>query len=221
MGTGQLVMVDKGDSHSVFRLSGDSLVESLTDQIERGCDEDFPALGVSGVFPADGLAPHELVLGDLIRRFPLTALCPYLIGGLSDSELLTVNALHDTQMRVWERAAHCRRIPHSVPRGRDERVAARPPAGVGPTVEDVQPRAVHGHGLRPRLRRGRRRPPGWLRDVGGAAVLRPAQRLGPTRRRLHRSAVHRPLSSPAAGSCAGCPARFGSCPLRASFPTAS
>jgi hypothetical protein len=156
MGTGQLVMVDKGDSHSVFRLSGDSLVESLTDQIERGCDEDFPALGVSGVFPADGLAPHELVLGDLIRRFPLTALCPYLIGGLSDSELLTVNALHDTQMRVWERAAHCRRIPHSVPRGRDERVAARPPAGVGPTVEDVQPRAVHGHGLRPRLRRGRR-----------------------------------------------------------------
>ncbi len=102
--TGQVVIMHEDDPVAGLPPNGDGFVDFLTGEIERSSDQGYPALRLSGIPPASGLAPHEVALGDVIRSRPLTALCPYLVAQLSARELSDVTALHDTAVHVGERA---------------------------------------------------------------------------------------------------------------------
>ena len=95
---GQLVVMDEAVSRGFFGLPPKDFADQLTGQVEQAVRDGYPGVRLSGLYPAVGVAPHELALDGLVRAVPLTVLCPYFRHDLTSREVEQVRALHGSEV---------------------------------------------------------------------------------------------------------------------------
>ena len=95
---GQLVLVDEAVSAGFFRLSGQDLTGMVTDQVGRALIDGYRGVRLTGLYPERGVGPHELALDRLVRAVPLTVLCGYFAGDVTEQELLRIRGLHSREV---------------------------------------------------------------------------------------------------------------------------
>ncbi len=95
---GQLVVMDEAWLIGFLELPTRDPTDQLTGRVEQAVRDGYRGVRLTGLYPAVGIAPHELALDRLVRAVPLTVLCPYFREDLTGPEVEQIRAVHGSEV---------------------------------------------------------------------------------------------------------------------------